>query len=58
MLGTKERKRRKVAGAPNQSEKCWYVESVAEGETVFRPVSAPRAGCLIVAVVEEAEPQL
>ena len=27
-------------------------------ETVFRPVSVPRAGCLIVAVVEEAEPQL
>lgn len=24
----------------------------------FRPVSVPRAGCLIVAVVEEAEPQL
>lgn len=33
---------------------------VLEGgfETVFRPVFVPRAGCLIVAVVEEAEPQL
>lgn len=27
-------------------------------ETVFRPVFVPRVGCLIVAVVEEAEPQL
>lgn len=33
---------------------------VLEGgfETVLRPVFVPRAGCLIVAVVEEAEPQL
>lgn len=47
-------------------QKCWYmigeVECASSSgggcEQVFRSVFVPRAGCLIVAVVEEAEPQL
>lgn len=46
--------------------KCWYAKlkiehssSSAGGfDKVSGPVSVPRAGCLIVAVVEEAEPPL
>lgn len=60
----------KQAGAPNQFgfdfRKCWYAKvkiehssSSAGGfDRVLGPVSVPRAGCLIVAVVEEAEPPL